>query len=37
MSFEELLQQARSEGNYDQMKCALIYIVERSQDILYIA
>ena len=37
MSFEELLQQARAEGNYDQMKRALIYIVERSQDTFYIA
>lgn len=37
MSFEELLQQSRAEGNYDQMKRALIYIVETSQDTFYIA
>lgn len=37
MSFKELLQNARSAGNYERMKRALIYIIETSHDILYIA
>ena len=37
MSFELLLQQAHAEPNYEQMKRALIYIVETSQDTFYIA
>jgi hypothetical protein len=37
MSFELLLQQARAEPNYDEMKRALSYIVETTNDTFYIA
>jgi hypothetical protein len=37
MSFELMLQQARAEPNYDEMKRALSYIVETTNDTFYIA
>ena len=37
MSFEELIQRANSEPNYEQLQKGLLYIVQTTQDLYYIA
>ncbi len=37
MSFEELLQRANSEPNYEQLQKRLLYIVQTTQDLYYMA
>jgi len=37
MSFEELLQRANSEPNYEQLQKGLLYIVQTTHDLYYIA
>ena len=37
MSFEELIQRANSEPNYEQLQKGLLYIVQTTQDLYYMA